>query len=121
MTGRILLVFLIFTGLAHAELEQEIEQQKQIEHQLKLELDKQIQLTKQAYRDVMDFVNDAPINRDEQMKRLIEVESEWDVFIEKVCLLEGIESINTRAELANKLQCMIKKYKDKGEFYKSII
>lgn len=68
----------------------------------------------------MDFINDAPINRDEQMKRLIEAEIEWDIFIEKICLLEGVESINTRAEMANKLLCMIKRNKEKEEFYKSV-
>lgn len=121
MLGRVFLICLVLTGIAHAGLEQEIKQQQQIENQLKLELEKQIKITKQAYQDVMDFISDAPINRDEQMKRLIEAEIEWDVFIEKICLLEGVESINTRAEYANKLQCMIKRHKDKEVFYKSII
>jgi hypothetical protein len=121
MIGRVFLIYLAFIGFAHAGLEQEIEQQQEIESQLKLELDKQIKITRQAYQDVMDFISDAPINRDEQMKRLIEAEIEWDVFIEKICLLEGIESINTRAEHANKLQCMIKRHKNKEVFYKSII
>jgi len=120
MIGRVFLIYLALIGLAHAGLEQEIEQQQEIENQLKLELDKQIKITKQAYQDVMDFISDAPMNRDDQMKRLIEAEIEWNIFIEKICLLEGIESINTRAESTNKLQCMINRYKEKEKFYMSL-
>lgn len=121
MLGRVFLICLVLTGIAHAGLEQEIKQQQQIESQLKLELEKQIKITKQAYQDVMDFISDAPINRDEQMKRLIEAEIEWNIFIEKICLLEVIESMNARAEHTNKLLCMIKRHKEKEKFYKSVL
>ncbi|MFC0667514.1 hypothetical protein ACFSKY_13265 [Azotobacter chroococcum] len=120
MIGRVFLISLALTGTAHAGPEQEMKQQQQIENQLKLKLEGQMRMTRKAYQDVMGFISGAPINRDEQTKRLIDAEIEWDIFIEKICLLEGVESINTQAERANKLLCMIKRNKEKEEFYKSV-
>ena len=55
------------------------------------------------------------------MERLADAYNAWDEFIEKACLAENLETSGTRAEQANKLNCMIIRYKDKERFFKAAI
>lgn len=119
--GKALFITLSYIGLAHAELENELQQQQEIEQHLQIELEAQKKSSAQSYNDVIEFAKGATINRDEQVNRLQSANSIWDEFIEKICTAENLESIGTRAERASYLQCMIKKYKEKDLFFKSLI
>lgn len=121
MIGRVIVVALLCIGLAHAGLEDELEQQQDIEGRLQSELEMQKKISAQAYREVVEFVEGAIINREEQIERLEAADIVWDEFIEKVCRVEALESIGSRAERANYLQCMIKKHKEKERFFKAAI
>lgn len=121
MVGRVIVAALFFIELANAGLEEELEQQQEIEARLQSELEMQRELSAQTYSDAVEFAQGAIINREEQMGRLEAADTIWDEFIEKICRAEALESIGTRAERANNLQCMIKKYKEKEMFFKAII
>jgi hypothetical protein len=119
--GRAIVIALFCIGLAHAGIEDELEQQQNIEGRLQSELEMQMELSAQAYRDVVDFTEGAIINREEQIERLKAANIVWDEFIEKICRVETLESIGSRAEHANNLQCMIEKHKEKERFFKAAI
>lgn len=121
MIGKAIFAALLCIGLAHAGLENELEQQQEIERRLQSELDIQKEISAQAYREVVEFVEGAIINREEQIERLRAANIVWDEFIEKTCRAETLESIGTRAEHASDLQCMIKKHKEKEKFFKAAI
>lgn len=119
--GKILVASLLYIGLAHAGLENELQQQQEIEERLQAELEVQKIASAKSYNDAIDFAGEAIINRDEQIERLKAANSIWDEFIEKICTAEALESIGTRAERASNLQCMIKRHKEKELFFKSLI
>lgn len=121
MIGKIIITSLLFIGSVHAGLEIELQQQLEIEKRLQTDLEIQKKSSEQAYRVTIDFVSEAVINREEQIDRLKAADTVWNDFIEKTCSAESIESIGTRAENANNLQCMIKRFKEKEAFFKSLI
>ncbi len=117
----IAVIVLLCMNLAHAGLENEIAQQQKKEEHLQAQLEIQKKISAQAYKDAAELVEDSIINRGEQLNRLEAAHVIWDEFIDKTCLAESLESIGTRAERANKLQCMINKHKEKEIFFKSLI
>ncbi|KJH85143.1 hypothetical protein MCB86_02505 [Pseudomonas sp. KSR10] len=121
MIGKAIFTAFFFTALAHAGLETEIAQQQETEKQLRMELEAQKDLAEHAYKEVVEFASTSPTNHEEQVKRLEEAFKVWDDFIEKTCRAEALESIGTRAEQANKLDCMIKRYKEKEAYFNSTI
>lgn len=121
MIGKSLLVTLFFITSAHAGLEAEIAQQKATEDYLEAELEAQKELAKQAYQDVFELASTSTLHRDEQLERLEDAYKIWDEFIEKTCRAEVLESIRTRAESTDRLTCMVKRFKEKELFFKSII
>ncbi len=121
MIGKALLAALFFVTLAHADLETEIAQQQATERNLEAELETQKDLAVQAYKAAVEFSSTSPTNAQEQLERLNDAQKIWDDFIEKICRAETLESIGTRAEPTDKLSCMVKRYKEKEQFFKSII
>lgn len=119
--GKAVFAALFIIGSAQAGLETEIAQQQEIQEHLHAEVEAQRNAAKQAYRELVEFVSTSPINKEEQLKRLQDAYNIWDEFIEKTCRAEALESIGTRAEQANELDCMIKKYKEKEGYFKSAI
>jgi uncharacterized membrane protein YjdF len=89
VVGRAIVVALLFIGLAHAGLEEELEQQQEIEARLQSELEMQRELSVQAYNDIVEFVEGAIINREEQMERLEAADAVWDEFIEKFAVFKA--------------------------------
>jgi transketolase len=121
MSGRIFFLAALFcSGLVRADLGTEIKQQQEIEAGLQFELEKQKKSSLKAYKDIFDFVNESNPNRDEQINRLESANEIWDEFIERACKAEVLETIGTRAEYASTLQCMIRKYKEKEYFFRSL-
>jgi len=121
MNGRVFFyAVLLCSGLAYADLGAEIKQQQEIEARLQSELKEQKKSSIKAYQDICDFANASSLNRDEQIKRLAAANEIWDIFIEKTCEAEVLESIGTRAEYTSTLQCMVNKYKEKESFFSSL-
>lgn len=111
------LLFAITLNTAHAGLEEEIKQQIQIEKTLATRLDEAKEEADKAYKQALDFYKDETRNRDEKIHNLEESSSAWNDFIEKTCLFESNESLGTRSEKTSILNCLIKKYKSKAEYY----
>lgn len=121
MIGKALFTTLFITTSAHAGIETEIAQQQKKEGHLKSTLEAQRELAKQAYQDAFELASSSPLNRNEQLQRSQDAYNIWDEFIEKVCRAEALESTRTRAEPTNQLICMVKIYKEKAQFFRSII
>lgn len=120
--GRALIwVALFFSGPTHADLDSEITQQQEIEARLQSELAEEKKLSEGAYQEVFEFVDGSSFNRREQIIRLESANEIWDEFIGKTCEAQVLEAIGTRAERANTLRCMIERYKDKKNFFSSLI
>lgn len=121
MGGKVFVAALFSVGIAHADLKIETKQQLDINNSLLSELETQKQAAAQAYSEIFELAESAVINRQEQVKRLKEANQTWDEFALKICRAEALESIGTRAEHTNNLKCLIKKYKDKQDFFYSLI
>lgn len=119
--GKAVFATLLIVGSAQAGLETEIAQHLEIQERLHAEVEAHRNAAKQAYMEVVEFVSTFPTNKEEQLKRLHDAYSIWDEFIEKTCRAEVLESIGTRAEQTNELDCMVRKFKEKEEYFKAII
>lgn len=118
MLGKLALmvIAIIFIGLSHAGVGGEVGQQMEIEEKLRFQLEDQKLLSEEAYFQVVSFAESALLNRDEQLERLLSAHEAWDDFIIKICLAKSIESIGTKADQANNLQCMIDQHREKKLF-----
>lgn len=112
-----LFAFMSVVDSTSANLEIELKQQKADEDVLKSQLEMARRDATTAYNNAKKFYGDDPIMQAEKIKNLGESSIAWDNFIEKTCLFESIESLGTRAEETSKLNCLIKKYKSKAEYY----
>lgn len=112
---------LLFSNLAQADLYTELEQQKEIEKKLEIELKNQEDSSLKAYKEILEFVSSSNLNRNEQLKRLESANKAWDNFIKFTCNAKPLESIGTRAEYTNILQCKIKGHKEKRLYFNSLI
>ena len=105
------------TDSANANLEIELKQQKTEEDVLISQLEMAKRDATTAYNNAEKFYEDDPMMQAEKIKNLRESSIAWDNFIEKTCLFESNESLGTRAEETSKLNCLVKKYKSKTEYY----